>query len=121
MAFHRLVLALFLSTVLPSTATAQNTQTTGIVIDASGAPIAGATVAIESGGKASKTVETGPDGRFSLEEPTDKSAVLRVRASGFAESVAPLNSGDTTLRIILYPRPLTESVTVTASRGADTG
>ncbi len=118
MAFHRLFLALFLGTVLPSTATAQNTQTTGIVIDASGAPIAGATVAIESGGKASKTVETGPDGRFSLEEPTDKSAVVRVRANGFAESVAPLNSGDTTLRIILYPRPLTESVTVTASRGA---
>jgi outer membrane receptor protein involved in Fe transport len=114
----RLFLALFLCTVLTSTAAAQNSPTTGIVIDASGAPIAGATVAIESGGKTARTVDTGPDGRFSLEESTDKSAVLRVRANGFAESVVPLNSGDTTLRIILYPRPLTESVTVTASRGA---
>src|SRR6187431_3143265 len=117
MASCRLLLAFFLWTVLTSTAAAQTSPTTGIVIDASGAPIAGATVAIESGGKTARTVDTGADGRFSLEESTDKSAVLRVRANGFAESVVPLNSGDT-LRIILYPRPLTESVTVTASRGA---
>ena len=43
---------------------------------------------------------------------------MRVRANGFAESVTPLTPASTTLRIVLQPRPLTESVTVTASRGA---
>ena len=44
--------------------------------------------------------------------------MLRVRASGFAESVTPLAADAAALRVVLQPRPLTESVTVTASRGA---
>jgi len=94
----------------------------GVVLDTSGAPVAGARVAVESkagaGGKPARTAETGVDGRFSLGEATGTEGTLRVRASGFAESVTPLSPGAMTIRVVLQPRPLTESVTVTASRGA---
>ena len=90
----------------------------GVVIDASGAPVAGASVTVEVTGKPARTVETGVDGRFSLDEATCIEGTLRVRASGFAQSVTPLGSDVSALRVVLQPRPLTESVTVTASRGA---
>ena len=90
----------------------------GLVIDASGAPVAGATVTVEAEGKPPRTVETAADGRFRLDEVAGTATTLRVRASGFAESVTSLTTSDTAVRVVLFPRPLTESVTVTASRGA---
>jgi outer membrane cobalamin receptor len=90
----------------------------GVVLDASGAPIAGASVAVESKGQQARTSETGVDGRFSFAEGTGTEGTLRVRAHGFAESVTSLRASEATIRIVLQPRPLTESVTVTASRGA---
>jgi outer membrane receptor protein involved in Fe transport len=90
----------------------------GLVIDASGAPVAGATVTIEITGKPARTAETGVDGRFRIDEATGGEGTLRVRASGFAESVTSLTTNAAALRVVLQPRPLTESVTVTASRGA---
>ena len=90
----------------------------GLVIDASGAPVAGATVTIEITGKPARTVETGVDGRFRIDEATAGEGTLRVRANGFAESVTPLAGDAATQRVVLQPRPLTESVTVTATRGA---
>ena len=89
----------------------------GIVVDASGAPIGGATVTLEITGRAAQSVESGPDGRFTFAESNPGGdGRVRVRASGFAETVAPLSAPP--LRLVLLPRPLTESVTVTASRGA---
>jgi outer membrane receptor protein involved in Fe transport len=93
-------------------------QVAGVVIDASGAPVAGATVTVEVTGKPARTVETGADGRFSLGEPAPPDGTLRVRANGFAESVTAFGADAAALRVVLLPRPLTESVTVTASRGA---
>jgi outer membrane receptor protein involved in Fe transport len=90
----------------------------GVVLDASGAPIAGASVTVEIKGKQARTADTGVDGRFSLDEGTWTEGTLRVRAKGFAESVTAVRAGEATLRVVLLPRPLTESVTVTASRGA---
>ena len=90
----------------------------GVVIDASGAPVAGAAVTIEITGKPARTAETGVDGRFRIDEATAGEGTLRVRAGGFAESVTPLAGDAAALRVVLQPRPLTESVTVTASRGA---
>ena len=65
----------------------------GLVIDASGAPVAGATVTIEIAGKPARTVETGVDGRFRIDEATAGEGTLRVRASGFAESVTLVDYG----------------------------
>jgi outer membrane receptor protein involved in Fe transport len=94
----------------------------GVVLDASGAPVAGASVTVEvkpgGVGKPSRTIETGADGRFSLDEVTATEGTLRVRASGFAVSETPLGTDVAAIRVVLQPRPLTESVTVTASRGA---
>ena len=83
-------------------------------MDASGAPIAGATIALEAGGKEIAATKTGPDGRFSVEGAA-AGATVRVRADGFAEAVNPTARA---ARIVLHPRSLSESVTVTASRGA---
>ena len=91
---------------------------TGVVIDASGAPVPGATVTVESKGRPARTTETTVEGRFTVDEAS-AGGTLRVRADGFAELVTPLNPSEPTLRVVLQPRPLTESVTVTASRGAD--
>ena len=91
-----------------------NGSITGVVIDASGAPVAGATVSIESKGKPARTTETSVDGRFTVEDAAAE-GTLRVKANGFAELVAPLNPSEPSLRVVLQPRPLTESVTVTAS------
>jgi outer membrane receptor protein involved in Fe transport len=92
-------------------------QINGIVIDASGAPVPGATVTIEVKGKPARTAETTAEGRFTIDESSAE-GTLRVRANGFADLVTPLNPSQSTLRIVMQPRPLTESVTVTASRGA---
>ena len=106
------LLALF---VCSSSATAQPAAIAGVVIDASGAPGAGATITIEAAGKPVATAKSGADGRFSVEAAAPAGATLRTRADGFAESVSTLESAT---RIVLHPRPLSESVTVTASRGA---
>ena len=53
-----------------------------MVIDASGAPVAGASVTVEIKGKPARTAETGVDGRFSLDEATGTEGTLRVRAAG---------------------------------------
>ena len=95
-----------------------NGSVAGVVIDASGAPVAGARVTVEMKGQPARTVETAVDGRFSLDGTIGVEGTLRVRASGFAESVTPLSTTETTIRVVLQPRPMTESVTVTASRGA---
>jgi outer membrane cobalamin receptor len=112
-----LVLAMGVS-VVPASARQANGAVAGVVVDASGAPVPGATVSLEIAGKPSRSAETGVDGRFSVEGPASADTTLRVRANGFAESVAPLGTGTTPIRIVLLPRPLSESVTVTASRGA---
>ena len=90
----------------------------GVVLDASGAPVPGARVTVEIKGRPARTSETGVDGRFSLDEGAGTEGTLRVRAHGFAESVTAFRASETTIRVVLQPRPLTESVTVTASRGA---
>ena len=102
---------------VPAAAGQVSAPVAGIVIDTSGAPIAGATVTLEIAGRQPRTVETSAEGRFTLDETTGTEGTLRVRANGFGDSSLAL-TGESALRIVLLPRPLTESVTVTASRGA---
>ncbi|HET7217197.1 MAG TPA: TonB-dependent receptor [Vicinamibacterales bacterium] len=119
---HRLfsmLFALLLSAAVSSSAAAQTAGTiSGIVLDASGAPIASATVSIEANGQTARSVQTGLDGRFTIEGVETAGTLLRVRADGFAETVAATQAPPASVRIVMHPRPLSESVTVTASRGA---
>lgn len=113
------LLCAMLSSAGPSVAAPQSSGAiVGIVLDASGAPIAAATVALETDGKPSRSVQTGRDGRFTIEGVDAPGSTLRVRADGFAESVTAAPPPTAPIRIVLHPRPLSESVTVTASRGA---
>ena len=113
------VLALALSAARVSAHEQGNGAITGLVTDASGAPVPGATVSLEVGGKEMRSAETGADGRFTMEGAAPSGTSLRVRAGGFAEARTPVRAdGSTPLRVVLYPRSLVESVTVTASRGA---
>src|SRR5687767_4068144 len=84
----------------------------GVVIDASGAPVAGAVVTVGT-----TSVTTGDDGRFTLPDaPTG--TPMEVKAAGFA-TVSLDDFGDPDdLRIVLHPAALTETVVVTASRGS---
>jgi outer membrane receptor protein involved in Fe transport len=116
-----LAIMLSIAAPLPAAALPPQAPTAGVVsgtvIDASGAPVPGATVSLEANGQTLKTVETGADGRFSLEGAGATNATVRVKANGFADAATVLR-GDSTVRVVLHPRPLLESVTVTASRGA---
>jgi len=100
--------------VLVSTfvAVAAEAQVTGVVLDASGAPVAGATV---TAGPASAT--TGDAGAFSLAEASGGAEVV-VTAAGFAPASMIVPGDARALRVVLQPAPLVDTVVVTASRGA---
>jgi outer membrane receptor protein involved in Fe transport len=86
----------------------QSGAVTGIVVDASGAPVGGARVhAVDAA-----TTLSGADGAFTL-EGLALPAVLTVSAPGFADAVLTIESG-APVRVILQPRGIVESVTVTA-------
>src|SRR5262249_3316453 len=93
---------------------------TGLVVDASGAPVANATVAIEVNGKVAASATAAADGRFSMSKAdAERDGVVRVTAAGFASQSVKLPPDGSLLRIVLQPAPLAESVTVTGSRGAE--
>ena len=84
----------------------------GVVLDASGAPVAGATVAAGSA-----SIMTGNDGAFVLADAPD-GAEVRVTAAGFAPASLTVGGDADDVRIVLHPAPLVDTVVVTASRGA---
>jgi outer membrane receptor protein involved in Fe transport len=93
-------------------------QLSGVVHDASGAVVPGASVIVRSAAGGEQRTTTGPDGRFALEASMSGDLTLVVRAIGFAEKSRPIQDADrsTELSIVLAPATLLEEVTVTASR-----
>ena len=82
-----------------------------LVIDQSGAPVAGATVSTAAG-----DVVTGPDGIASV--PARAGGPVTVKAEGFAESTTTLGTADNGMaRVVLVPAGFKDAVTVTAARG----
>jgi outer membrane cobalamin receptor len=114
-ALRHLARALALCAIFVTTASGQS-SINGIVVDASGAPVAGATIAVE--GQADGAVHSGNDGRFRI-AGARPDAQLRISAQGFATAVIRLTApvSDEPLRIVLAPASVSESITVTASRG----
>jgi outer membrane receptor protein involved in Fe transport len=98
-------------------AAAQSAMTiAGIVRDATGGIVSGATVIVEVQGAARWLTVTGPDGRFLL-SGTAGATMLIVRAPGFAESRVVLNASRAEpLQIVLAPAGVSAAVTVTATR-----
>jgi outer membrane receptor protein involved in Fe transport len=86
-------------------------------VDASGAPVPGATVVVTVAGQ-ERSVTTNDNGSFQLPELPDGELHVRATAPGFAEAQLSVTAGQPA-RLILQPAPLVDSVTVTASRGAE--
>lgn len=92
----------------------------GVVQDGSGAPIAEAIVSVEVGGAKVAETRSGSDGRFGIESGSRTDGALHVTAPGFAEAtleLAALPAG-ASVRVVLLPARLFETVAVTATRGA---
>lgn len=97
---------------------ASTSSVSGIVRDAAGGVVSGATVVASSTGSETAAT-TGPDGRFSLTFNGRSEIRIAVRAPGFAEVLRTVSAGPAanTLEFVLAPARLTEAVTVTATRG----
>ena len=96
-----------------------NARLEGIIQDQTGAPIALAEVKLNSSSNVIAEATTNGDGRFSIDVITTPDAVLSVRAGGFAlfeSRLDTLQANSPTLEIVLAPAPLSEQVTVTATR-----
>ncbi len=94
-------------------------RVTGVVVDASGAPVPGAAVVAEVAGAPTLETTTGADGRFRLNGLAATEVDLRASAPGFDPARLRLvASGESDVRLVLHPARLHDVVTVTASRGA---
>ena len=94
-----------------------------VVLDGTGAAIAGATVRLDVAGTPVNEMQTASDGSFSFRRDTagDASGPVRVvvSAAGFASAtvdVGPGESSSAELRITLEPAPFFEAVNVTSTR-----
>jgi outer membrane receptor protein involved in Fe transport len=124
-------------------ALAQGARISGVVLDQTGTPVAGAAVVLRHAAQTSastttndaqmttdakpragtktiaQTTTTDAAGRFSFEQVEARAGFLVVSARGFAETARAWRADETDaapLRIELAPAPLAEQVTVTAAR-----
>jgi outer membrane receptor protein involved in Fe transport len=91
----------------------------GIVQDQTNAPIPHAQVTLRNGSVNIAETTSDSDGRFRLNVATTLGTTLSVRAQGFAQFESRLTALQTNspgLKITLAPAPLSEQVTVTATR-----
>ncbi|MEO7270657.1 MAG: TonB-dependent receptor [Vicinamibacterales bacterium] len=89
----------------------------GTVRDSSGRAVAGAVVVLRPASGAERQTSSAADGHFTL-AAAGGPAVLLVRAGGFAESRQTLAAASPVpLEIVLAPAGVSETVTVTATRG----
>jgi outer membrane receptor protein involved in Fe transport len=87
----------------------------GSVRDASGAPVANATVSIEAGGD-SLRVSTDAAGRFAVDWPGPKLVTVTVEAPGFPRVRRSAYVGDAPVDLVLAAAAFQDRVTVTAAR-----
>src|SRR5215213_6655325 len=102
-------------------AAAQSTSTRieGVVQDQTGAAVVRAEVTLKNGAAVIGQSVTDSGGRFRFEVSTPAATILSVRAEGFAAFESRLDAAPTNLlglEIVLAPAPLSEEVTVTATR-----
>jgi len=92
----------------------QSSTVTGVVVDASGAPVRGALVQT-SGAAGAVETNSGDDGSFTITLPNGAPRVtVRVTAPGFAASEREVAVPATAVRLVLQPVGISERVTVTA-------
>ena len=100
-------------------ARAQATHVAGVVVDKTAAPVAGAKVSIKTPAGITAPVTTKDDGRFSFDEVDAGGATILVEARGFTHferRLVEIQGSLSRLTIVLMPAPVSETVTVTATR-----
>ena len=106
--------------VLAAQETAPRTaRITGVVLDAAGAPVAGAEVSLSAGSEVARRAVTGDDGRFAFAGVPAGGGTITARARGFArrEQSWKVSDGEAAeVVIVLAPAPVAERITVTATR-----
>ena len=110
-------LAAFFVTVSSFPTFAQSAPLAGVVQDAAGRPIAGASVVFRNAAtRAESTVTTDADGRFSIAPDCGDMCEITVSANGFATTTMTIASSQSSVSVSLEPSPIKEHVTVTATR-----
>jgi outer membrane receptor protein involved in Fe transport len=110
-----LVFALVLA-LCPAAAVAQS-DLSGIVKDAAGGAVSGASVLVVGSSGVEQQTVSGPDGRFTLTMPPAGDLTLVVRAGGFAEWSQSVPASRE-VEVVLAIASLFETVTVTPTRSA---
>jgi outer membrane receptor protein involved in Fe transport len=114
------VVCVFVSQALARAQTAPTEKRLeGFVFDQMRAPIAGAEVELTDGARLIAEAQTDADGQFVFSDLRVREGVLTIGARGFAREVrrwSANNAGTSKLEIILVPAPVTEQLTVTATR-----
>src|ERR1041384_5839580 len=113
-----LCLCMASATIAAQTLTPPRVAVFGIVLDQTGAPVAGAQVSLRTETSVVAQAQTGNDGSFTFEPKTERPLILVVNASGFArfEQALTTQTDAAPLRIVLVPAPLAEQITITATR-----
>ncbi len=116
------LLAAWFALAACSNAAAQGFGTiNGIVVDTSGAAVPSAGVTLQRAQVDDRPIVTGPDGRFAFRDVPIGEYILRVIANGFAEErskITVTTENRAPITIALQPAAFSDTVTVTASRGA---
>ncbi|HEY0407924.1 MAG TPA: TonB-dependent receptor [Pyrinomonadaceae bacterium] len=104
---------------LAQEASSQTTRLEGVVLDQRRMAVAEAQVSLRDGRALKAQMKTDVDGRFVFEDAPLRELTLTVRAQGFAgveRQWSAKNAGAAGLEIVLEPAPVSEQVTVTATR-----
>src|SRR5262245_47555626 len=94
-------------------ATQPGASITGMVLDASGAPVPNASVRLEASGATVAEYRTGNDGRFQFTIDAQPMLRIVVAAPGFAVTTEPVPAAGESIQITLQPAPFFEAVNVT--------
>ena len=90
---------------------------TGVVLDASGAAIAAASIVVHTATGYTQIIETDPEGRFAVLRTDTASITVTISAQGFEPVVVAVTGTEHDTRIVLQPSAVRETVTVDAVGG----
>jgi len=89
----------------------ETTAVSGIVVDLTGAAVAGARIRATPDQGRAVDARSGPDGSFILPN-APLPLTLVVSSAGFADSSVTIDTPQTALKVVLHPRGISESLTV---------
>ncbi len=115
--YFKVVFAFLAIPLLALSVIGQLNPISGVVEDAAGRAVAGATVVlIDRKTNTERVATTDSEGKFAIDRPASSAYEITVRASGFASMTTAVSSSAQNTVIRLEPRPIEDQVTVTSTR-----